>query len=332
MQAQRGHLDRANGDLEVGVADLLQQRPNAHHSAPLPAPPSWLVAWERKRPALLVECFAEALGVFIYVFGGLGATATLVITTAAKEQGFGSLFNVALGYALSIASIAFTVFKGFPLRKVPFYILSQLLGGFLAALCVYGIFSQQLKEVTAALEVVAPAQIFTPQGPAGIFALFPSVGQELRWAFFNEFLGNMFLSIIVFSVLDLCNFFVSLPAAPFVIGFGYLVIIIGFSVNSVALNVARDLGGRFACATIYGHKCFTASPGYTALAALTTFPATLCGALIQTLFLSDTARMIVNAPPAMADQVSIVNEQRGFTSPSRAITRESVFRDERLKV
>lgn len=85
------------------MADLLQQRPNAHHSAPLPAPPSWLVAWERKRPALLVECFAEALGVFIYVFGGLGATATLLITTAAKEQGFGSLFNVALGYALSIA-------------------------------------------------------------------------------------------------------------------------------------------------------------------------------------------------------------------------------------
>lgn len=116
------------------------------------------------------------------------------------------------------------MFKGFPLRKVPFYILSQLLGGFLAALCVYGIFSQQLKEVTAALEVVAPAQIFTPQGvsirstvsskrllltdclqPAGIFALFPGVGQELRWAFFNEFLGNMFLSILVFSVLDLCK-------------------------------------------------------------------------------------------------------------------------------
>lgn len=64
MQAQRGHLDRDNGDLEVGVADLLKQRSAAHHSAPIPAPPTWLVNWERKRPALLMECIAECIGVF----------------------------------------------------------------------------------------------------------------------------------------------------------------------------------------------------------------------------------------------------------------------------
>lgn len=37
--------------------------------------------------------------------------------------------------------------------------------------------------------------------------------------------------------------------------------------------------------------------------------------------------MIVNGPPAMADQISIANEQRGFSTATRAITRESVWRD-----
>ncbi|GAA5852223.1 hypothetical protein JCM9279_006938 [Rhodotorula babjevae] len=345
MQAQRGHLDRDNGDLEVGVADLLKQRPAAHHSAPIPAPPTWLVNWERKRPALLMECIAECIGVFFYVFSGIGASAAFLVTTAANEPGYGSLLTIAFAYAFGIAfaiivaaptsgghlspsfTVAFFFFKGFPARKVPFYIFSQLLGGFLATLCVYGIYNQQFKEVVTVLEAVKPAQIFSPAGPAGILALFPGVGQELRWAFLNEVIANLFLSILVFSVLDLCNFFVALPSAPWTIGLGYFVIIAGFAVNSVSLNAARDVGGRFACAAIYGSKCFTASSGYTALAALTTFPVTLIGAFIHTLFLSDTARMIVNAPPAMADQISIHNEQRGFSTATRAITRESVWRD-----
>lgn len=47
--------------------------------------------------------------------------------------------------------------------------------------------------------------------------------------FQNEFIGNTFLAILVFSVLDACNFFVSLSTAPFVIGMGYAVVIWAFS-------------------------------------------------------------------------------------------------------
>lgn len=38
--------------------------------------------------------------------------------------------------------------------------------------------------------------------------------------------------------------------------------------------------------------------------------------------------MIVNAPPAMAEQVSLYNESRGFPPVGRSITRESVYRDQ----
>ncbi|GAA6018737.1 hypothetical protein JCM11491_003430 [Sporobolomyces phaffii] len=347
MQGQRDHLNRNAGDVEVGVADLLrsnQVAEGAHQAAHLPAPPKWLTTWERRRPPLLVECFAEFLAVGIYVFAGVGASATLLITTAAKEAGFGSLLTIGFAYALGIAfaivccagtsgghlspsfTIAFCLFKGFPWRKAPFYIVSQILGAVVGALIVAGIFHQQLKEVTAGMRALGLDQaVFSAQGPAGLFGLMPGAGQELKWAFFNEFIGNTFLAILVFSVLDACNFFVSLSTAPFVIGMGYAVVIWGFSINSVALNNARDVGGRIACGMIYGSKCFTAHSGYTAIAALTTFPATIFGAAIQTLFLSDSARMIINAPPSHAAQVDLINESRGFQVPSRAITRESVY-------
>ncbi|GAA5914039.1 hypothetical protein JCM5296_003839 [Sporobolomyces johnsonii] len=346
MQAQRDHLNRDAGDVEVGVADLYRENAQARHSAPLPLPPAWLVSWERHRPTMLAECFAEMIGVFFYVFPGIGASAAFMVTSAAKETGYGSLLTIGLGYALGIAfaliiaaptsgghlspsfTIAFWLFKGFPSRKVPFYIVSQILGAFVAAVFVYGIYKQQLDEVVAGMNLLGEAKaIYSPQGPAGLFGLFPAAGQNLGWAFFNEFIANMFLSILVFSVLDACNFFVSLASAPFIIGLGYAVIIWGFAPNSVSLNAARDLGGRFACGAFYGRQCFNTSSGYTAIAALTTIPASLLGAAIQILLLSDSARMIVNAPPSHAEQVSIINESRGFTVPSRSVTRDTFYRD-----
>lgn len=83
MQAQRGHLDRAAGDIETGVsrprslcspatqadlwhplsskiADVLQPR-RVHNAAPQQAPPQWLVTWETRRPPLLTECTFSSL-------------------------------------------------------------------------------------------------------------------------------------------------------------------------------------------------------------------------------------------------------------------------------
>lgn len=165
---------------------------------------------------------------------------------------------------------------GFPWRKAPYYIVSQILGAMVGALIVAGIFHDQLALITEELRAVGLGQaVYSAQGPAGLFGLMPAAGQNLGWAFFNEAIGNIFLAILVFSVLDACNFFVTLSSAPFVIGAGYAVVIWGFSINSVALNNSRDLGGRIACSIVYGRQCFTAHSGYTAIAALTTFPATV---------------------------------------------------------
>lgn len=96
-----------------------------------------------------------------------------------KEEGFGSILTVAICYGLAIGlaitfvgptsgahlspgvTLSFAVFKGFPWRKVPHYIIAQLLGGFVAALLVYAQFSQQLSAIAKTFEA-AGMDIFTP--------------------------------------------------------------------------------------------------------------------------------------------------------------------------
>ncbi|KAM0748884.1 aquaporin-like protein [Meredithblackwellia eburnea MCA 4105] len=340
MEATRQPL---HGDLEVGYADVMQphiKKNPAHHAAP----PVWLQNWEDKRPRLLVEMFAETLGVFIYCLFGVGASATLFITTVGKVANFGSLLTIGFSYGIGIImaivicgpasgghlspcyTIAFWLFKGFPAKKVPFYIISQIFGGFLGIIAVYGVYRQQFDAITE--EFMAgglSAQIHTPNGPAGVLALFTNAGQDLKYVFAVEFLCNLILSIAVFSVLDTSNLFVSFASAPALIGIAYMAIIWSFASDSIALNAARDVGGRIACSAAgYGSKCW---PGtYGALSSLTNILATLCGAMIQTVLISDSARPTVNNLPD-PDGPSLRAISRGDGSGGaasmRAVSREN---------
>lgn len=97
----------------------------------------------------------------------------------------------------------------------------------------------------------------------------------------------------VYCILDPSNLFVAPTTGSMLIG---LILVIGiacFGSNGVALNTARDLGARFAMASIYGRKAF---PGaYVANTALTNWLGTFIGATFQTLVLSDTLRQPTEA-------------------------------------
>lgn len=100
------------------------------------------LAFEHARPRWLREMAAEATGVFFYVFPGIGAIAAFTINGA--DAGFGSLFSIAIAFALGIAfaimtcapvsgghfnpaiTISLAVWQGFPWAKVPRYIISQV--------------------------------------------------------------------------------------------------------------------------------------------------------------------------------------------------------------
>lgn len=91
-----------------------------------------------------------------------------------------------------------------------------------------------------------------------------------------------------------------------------------------------------ACACIYGSECFTAYPKYTAIAALTNLLATPIGCFIQVVFLSDTARLLVNLPPNekmmveehLATRAAADRQASGYQGGGvsiRQLTRESML-------
>jgi glycerol uptake facilitator-like aquaporin len=312
MEQQRPH--RSISTVEVGFADA--GRTNAsHHPAAHAAPPQWLVSYETRRPREVMELIAEFIGVFFYVSFGIAATLSFNITTIAKEAGYGSLLNIALAYGFGIAfgiivagptsgshlspafTIAFALFKGFPWRKVPQYIVAQILGAFCAALLVYAAYGEQARAVVAGLNaspLTAPIN-YSPAGIAGALAIFPSPNQSLGLIFLNELISTTLLGLAVFTCLDPTSLFVSFASVPWIIGMAFTGIILGFAVDTVTLNTARDLGGRFAAACIYGTAVFPSR--FTALAALTNILGTLLGGAIQVFFLSDHRRAKLHHPP-----------------------------------
>lgn len=58
--------------------------------------------------------------------------------------------------------------------------------------------------------------------------------------------------IVIWSALDPANPFISPTSAPFVIGFSYAAMIMGFADITISTNLARDLGTRIVAAIFYG--------------------------------------------------------------------------------
>ncbi|KAJ7029716.1 putative aquaporin 2 [Mycena alexandri] len=275
---------------------------------------STFAGWERLRHGKLhwfVECFAEAMGVFMYVYAGVGSQAVFVIGNLTKQAGLSSLLQIGFAYAAGIVlavsicsatsgghfnpciTIVQMLFKGFPPLKGLRYITAQILGGYIACLLIYVQYRTPLLEIQAAIPPAALAAIqFTPNGPAGIFGLYLLPGSNLGQAFLNEFVCDFFLAIVIFGCVDPSNVLIPPSAAPFVIGLAYAVAIWGFSANGLAANAARDLGGRLAALTIWGKDAVGPYKAYCAIAALTNIPATIIGAIVYELVFVDSDRVV----------------------------------------
>ncbi|KAF7354017.1 Aquaporin-like protein [Mycena venus] len=275
--------------------------------------PAFFAGWERLRHGRLhwlAESFAEAMGVFMYVYAGVGSTAVWVVGNLTKEVGFSSLLQIGFGYAAGIMlaiticsatsgghfnpciTIVQMLFKGFPPLKGARYIASQIFGGYIACLLVYLQYSHILKTIEAGTPAAALAEIqFTPNGPAGIFALYVNPGSSLGQVFVNEFVTDFFLAMVIFGSVDPSNVLVPPSMAPVVIALAYAAAIWGFAGVGLAANTARDLGGRFAAMTIWG-KDAAGNPGYAAIAALTNIPATILACIVYELMFVDSDRVV----------------------------------------
>lgn len=268
----------------------------------------------------LIECLAEALGVFFYVWTGVGSNVSLILTNLGKQPGLGSLFQVGLGYGIGIVlaltvnvatsgghinpciTIAFAVFRGFPWKKVPQYIFAQVLGAYVACFVIYLQYKDIIKELEDGLIQAGAFEtvMFTPNGIAGAFALYANPGRPLSLVFWNEFVTDFLIALVIWACLDPSNFIATPVTAPWIIGMAYATAIWGYAPGNIAANSARDVGARLMAMTIWGRQA--AGGPYAAIAALTNIPATLLGAVVYEFLHWDGSRVV--APAQMAQMTA----------------------------
>ncbi|KAJ2922937.1 hypothetical protein H1R20_g14195, partial [Candolleomyces eurysporus] len=225
----------------------------------------------RKILSHIREPMAEFFGVALLVIFGAGAGASVVLSSnpGVSSANKGDFFSINFGWAIGIAmgvwvsggisgghinpaiTLAMATWRKFPWRKVPAYILAQVLGGLVGAALIYGLYF-------GAIEIVEGAGVRT-QATAGIFATYTLPYVSPAAAFFSEFLATAILSMVVLALTDKRNNTLSpglLPIALFIlfVGFG---VSLGMQ-TAYALNPARDFGPRlFLSMAGYGKEVYT---------------------------------------------------------------------------
>jgi glycerol uptake facilitator-like aquaporin len=236
---------------------------------------------------------AEATGVFFYVFPGIAAIAAFTVNGTGVPLPvpfYSNILQVGFAFSLGIAfaiitcapvsgghfnpaiTICFAIWQGFPWKKVPHYILSQIFGAFVAGLVLMGCYWPEIRVLRDA-DIAKYGTAAFNGGAASILCSFPNANQtNLGFVFFQEFFVDAFIGVVIWSCLDPANPFVSPVSVPFTIGLAYGAMIWGLAVNTISTNLARDLGTRMVAAIFFGRKAFTT---YSWISILVNIPATI---------------------------------------------------------
>ncbi|KAF1314354.1 Npp1 protein, partial [Globisporangium splendens] len=219
------------------------------------------------KSAYLRECLAEFIGTAIMIAFGDGVVAQVVL----GKGGNGDYTHISLCWGIAVffgihfsggvsgahlnPSVTFTLalFKRFEWRKVPGYVLAQMLGAFFGAFIVYIVYYPYFNHVD-------PDRMTTQ----GVFATYPSAVVSNGTAFLTEVIATAILLASIFAVGDVKN----KPANEFTSPAAVAILVIGigmaFGMNSgYALNPARDFGPRlFSACAGWGSKVFTLRDHY----------------------------------------------------------------------
>ncbi len=224
----------------------------------------------------------ELLGIFILVFFGCGSVAAAV-TTGAQV----GVFQVAIVWGLGVATaigmtghlsgahlnpavtIAFAVWRDFPWRKVPGYILSQMAGAFLAAAVLFVCFGPAISRFEEKSGIVrgqtgseASAMVFGEYFPnPGGKPLADDPWLPASTAIACEVIATAILVLVIFSVTDPKNTSQPRSTVPLTIGLTVTLLISLFGPLTMAcFNPARDLAPRlFSSMVGWGNVPFTAN-------------------------------------------------------------------------
>jgi aquaglyceroporin related protein, other eukaryote len=147
------------------------------------------------------------------------------------------------------------VFRKFPWRKFPIYMLAQILGAMCAAAVVYGNYKSAIDfyEGGAGIRTVTGEN-----ATAGIFCTYPAPFMTRTGMFFSEFIASTLLMFLIYALKDDGNIGAG-PLTP--LGLFFIIFGIGACFGwetGYAINLARDFGPRLVSYMIgYGHEVWS---------------------------------------------------------------------------
>jgi len=211
------------------------------------------------------DFLGEFLGTLIIVFFGCGSVAVTVLFDShsglfqvAAIWGIGVTLAIYASRSLSCAhlnpavSIAFVLARRMAFKKLPSYLMAQLIGAFVAAFALYSIFSTSIIQfemanniVRGSPESIQTAMMFGEYFPNPLSGKAASSVSYIN-AFVAEGAGTFLLVFLIFFLTDGCN--VGRPdnsLAPVFIGITITGIIsIIAPLTQAGINPARDFGPR----------------------------------------------------------------------------------------
>ena len=203
------------------------------------------------------ELLAEFIGTFILLFLGAGCVAAVILTKSTS-----SFYELSIPWGMAVAfaiyvcggvsgchinpavTLALAVFRGFPWRKVPLYILAQTAGAFSGAAVVYSLYFNALKRFETSPSLTT----------AKIFSTYPQPYLSNFEAMWIEIIITALLVLVIFACTDSRN-----TAAP---KGGHGALIIGLTVAIIGATFGPLTGFAMNPARDFGPKLFTALAGW----------------------------------------------------------------------
>lgn len=206
---------------------------------------------------------AEFLGVAMFVLLGTASECQMALSTKTKISPIvkGTFLSLDLGWATGAAlgvwisagisgahinpamTLALAFWKKFPWKKVPVYILAQVLGGFVGAASSYAQYLQPINMYEG-----GPTK--RTIGTAGLFASMPLEYMSPLPLFTSELVGTAILALMILATTDKQNAAPDLSLLPVAVFIIVLGLGVAWGMETFSFNPARDLGCRLMLAMV----------------------------------------------------------------------------------
>ncbi|KAJ5168891.1 Aquaporin-3 [Penicillium canariense] len=255
------------------------------------------------------DAFSEFFGTMILILFGDGVVAQVLLSHGQKGDyqsiswgwGLGVMLGVYVsgssgGHINPAVTFANCVYRGFPWRRFPVYMLAQLLGAMCGAAIVYGNYKSAIDVYEGGADIRSVPG-YSATATAGIFCTYPADFMTKTGQFFSEFLASAILMFMIFALKDDGNLGAG-PLTPLVLFF----VIFGIGAcfgweTGYAINPARDFGPRLTSYMLgYGHEVWAAGNYYFWVPMVAPFLGCTFGGWVYDVFLYTGPDSPVNTP------------------------------------